>query len=145
MKNPGTIFGLNVLSIINEPTTAAITYCLDKKDSGERNVLIFDLGWSLEELSFDVTPLTVEEGIFEVKALAGDTHLGGEDFDSRLVDPFVTTLSRSSSASTKRTCRPVLVPFTVSALRVSVLSVHTPPLPTPLLRSTPSMLLTLDS
>ena len=79
-KDAGAIAGLNVLRIINEPTAAAIAYGLDKKD--ERNVLIFDLGGG----TFDVSILTIEEGIFEVKATAGDTHLGGEDFDNRMVD-----------------------------------------------------------
>merc|ERR1712023_346914 len=83
-KDAGTIAGLNVLRIINEPTAAAIAYGLDKKGD-ERNVLIFDLGGG----TFDVSLLTIEEGIFEVKATAGDTHLGGEDFDNRLVDYFV--------------------------------------------------------
>jgi len=86
-KDAGAITGLNVLRIINEPTAAAIAYGLDKKASGdkaERNVLIFDLGGG----TFDVSLLTIEEGIFEVKATAGDTHLGGEDFDSRLVNFF---------------------------------------------------------
>ena len=81
-KDAGTISGLNVLRIINEPTAAAIAYGLDKKSSQERNVLIFDLGGG----TFDVSLLTIEEGIFEVKATNGHTHLGGEDFDNRLVD-----------------------------------------------------------
>jgi L1 cell adhesion molecule like protein len=82
-KDAGSISGLNVLRIINEPTAAAIAYGLDKKsEKGERNVLIFDLGGG----TFDVTLLSIDEGIFEVKATAGDTHLGGEDFDNRLVD-----------------------------------------------------------
>jgi len=80
-KDAGTISGLNVLRIINEPTAAAIAYGLDKK-GGEHNVLIFDLGGG----TFDVSLLTIEDGIFEVKATAGDTHLGGEDFDNRLVE-----------------------------------------------------------
>merc|ERR1712134_125305 len=67
---------------INEPTAAAIAYGLDKKGSGERNVLIYDMGGG----TFDVSVLTIEDGIFEVKSTAGDTHLGGEDFDNRLVD-----------------------------------------------------------
>ena len=82
-KDAGTISGLNVLRIINEPTAAAIAYGLDKKGA-EKNVLIFDLGGG----TFDVSLLTIEEGIFEVKATAGDTHLGGEDFDNRLVEHF---------------------------------------------------------
>ncbi|ELK30986.1 PREDICTED: heat shock cognate 71 kDa protein [Myotis davidii] len=76
-KDAGTIAGLNVLRIINEPTAAAIAYGLDKKVGAERNVLIFDLGGG----TFDVSILTIEDGIFEVKSTAGDTHLGGEDFD----------------------------------------------------------------
>ncbi|EKF38774.1 glucose-regulated protein 78, putative [Trypanosoma cruzi marinkellei] len=83
----GTIAGLEVLRIINEPTAAAIAYGLEKKaDKGEKVVLIFDLGGG----TFDVTLLTIDGGIFEVKATAGDTHLGGEDFDNRLVDYFAT-------------------------------------------------------
>jgi heat shock protein 1/8 len=80
-KDAGTIAGLNVLRIINEPTSAAIAYGLDKKDK-EQNILIFDLGGG----TFDVSILSIDEGIFEVKATAGDTHLGGEDFDNRMVD-----------------------------------------------------------
>ena len=78
-KDAGTICGMNVLRIINEPTAAAIAYGLDKKTGAERNVLIFDLGGG----TFDVSILTIEDGIFEVKSTAGDTHLGGEDFDNR--------------------------------------------------------------
>jgi len=81
-KDAGTIAGLNVLRIINEPTAAAIAYGLDKKSTQEKNVLIFDLGGG----TFDVSLLTIEEGIFEVKATNGHTHLGGEDFDNRLVE-----------------------------------------------------------
>jgi len=81
-KDAGAISGLNVLRIINEPTAAAIAYGLDKKASGERNVLIYDMGGG----TFDVSLLTIEDGIFEVNATAGDTHLGGEDFDNRVVD-----------------------------------------------------------
>ncbi|KAI4527541.1 heat shock protein HSS1 [Schizophyllum commune Loenen D] len=91
-KDAGTIAGLNVLRIINEPTAAAIAYGLDKKVTGERNVLIFDLGGG----TFDVSLLTIEEGIFEVKATAGDTHLGGEDFDNRLVNHFVQEFKRKN-------------------------------------------------
>jgi len=91
-KDAGTIAGLNVLRIINEPTAAAIAYGLDKKASrsGEKTVLIFDLGGG----TFDVSLLTIEEGIFEVKATAGDTHLGGEDFDNRLVNFCVQEFKR---------------------------------------------------
>ncbi|KAF8025261.1 hypothetical protein BT93_F2181 [Corymbia citriodora subsp. variegata] len=91
-KDAGAIAGLNVLRMINEPTAAAIAYGLDKKASrtGEKNVLIFDLGGG----TFDVSLLTIEEGIFEVKATAGDTHLGGEDFDNRLVNHCVQEFRR---------------------------------------------------
>merc|ERR1719299_62704 len=91
MKDAGSIAGLNVLRIINEPTAAAIAYGLDKKGD-EKNVLIFDLGGG----TFDVSLLTIEEGIFEVKATAGDTHLGGEDFDNRLVNHFVAEFKRKN-------------------------------------------------
>merc|ERR1712032_147108 len=81
-KDAATISGMNVLRIINEPAAAAIAYGLDKKGAGERNILIYDMGGG----TFDVSLLTIEDGIFEVKATAGDTHLGGEDFDNRIVD-----------------------------------------------------------
>jgi len=91
-KDAGIISGLNVLRIINEPTAAAIAYGLDKKKGSktESNVLIFDLGGG----TFDVSILSIDDGIFEVKATAGDTHLGGEDFDNRLVDHFVKEFQR---------------------------------------------------
>merc|ERR1712003_518507 len=90
-KDAGVIAGLNVLRIINEPTAAAIAYGLDKKkDEKESNVLIFDLGGG----TFDVSILSIEGGIFEVKSTAGDTHLGGEDFDNRMVDHFVKEFLR---------------------------------------------------
>jgi len=89
-KDAGAIAGLNVLRIINEPTAAAIAYGLDKKTTGETNVLIFDLGGG----TFDVSLLTIDDGIFEVKATAGDTHLGGEDFDNRLVNHFTQEFKR---------------------------------------------------
>ncbi|EEB91090.1 hypothetical protein MPER_10616 [Moniliophthora perniciosa FA553] len=101
-KDAGTISGLNVLRIINEPTAAAIAYGLDKKVQGERNVLIFDLGGG----TFDVSLLTIEEGIFEVKATAGDTHLGGEDFDNRLVNHFVQEFKRKN----QKDCPPTRAP-----------------------------------
>jgi L1 cell adhesion molecule like protein len=81
-KDAGAIAGLNVLRIINEPTAAAIAYGLDKLQDKEKNVLIFDLGGG----TFDVSLLTIEAGLFEVKATSGDTHLGGEDFDNRMVE-----------------------------------------------------------
>jgi len=88
-KDAGHIAGLNVLRIINEPTAAAIAYGLDKK-SEEKNVLIFDLGGG----TFDVSLLTIDDGIFEVKATAGDTHLGGEDFDNILMKYFIDEFKR---------------------------------------------------
>ncbi|KAJ6552950.1 Hsp70 protein-domain-containing protein [Mycena capillaripes] len=91
-KDAATISGLNVLHLISEPTAAALAYGLDKKlaGAGERNVLIFDLGGR----TFDVSLLTIEDRIFEVKATAGNTHLGGEDFDNRLVDHFSAKFKR---------------------------------------------------
>jgi L1 cell adhesion molecule like protein len=89
-KDAGAIAGLNVLRIINEPTAAAIAYGLDKRKSGECNILIFDLGGG----TFDVSLLTLDDGIFEVKATAGDTHLGGEDFDNRMVSYFIEEFKR---------------------------------------------------
>merc|ERR1711959_638314 len=89
-KDAGRIAGLNVLRIINEPTAAAIAYGLGKKDDAEQNVLIFDLGGG----TFDVSLLTIEDGIFEVKATAGDTHLGGEDFDHNMVQHFIKEFKR---------------------------------------------------
>nr|ADJ96609.1 heat shock protein 70-p3 [Oxycera pardalina] len=90
-KDAGAIAGLNVLRIINEPTAAALAYGLDKNLSGERNVLIFDLGGG----TFDVSILTIDEGsLFEVRATAGDTHLGGEDFDNRLVSHLADEFKR---------------------------------------------------
>ena len=92
-KDAGTIAGLNVTRIINEPTAAAIAYGLDKKngsDTGEKNVLIFDCGGG----THDVSLLTIDDGIFEVKATAGDTHLGGEDFDNNMVQHFVSEFKR---------------------------------------------------
>ncbi|KAK7096814.1 heat shock protein 68-like [Littorina saxatilis] len=90
-KDAGAIAGLNVLRIINEPTAAALAYGLDKNVAGEKNILIFDLGGG----TFDVSILTISEGsLFEVKSTAGDTHLGGEDFDGRLVDHFCQEFKR---------------------------------------------------
>ena len=89
-KDAGTIAGLNVLRIVNEPTAAALAYGLDRGIEKERVVLIFDLGGG----TFDVSILSIEDGVFEVKATAGDTHLGGEDFDNRLVNHFVEEFKR---------------------------------------------------
>merc|ERR1712216_321899 len=102
-KDAGIIAGLNVMRIINEPTAAAIAYGLDKKATsiGEKNILIFDLGGG----TFDVSLLTIEEGIFEVKATAGDTHLGGEDFDTRMVDYFASEFKRKSKKDLTESAR----------------------------------------
>jgi L1 cell adhesion molecule like protein len=90
-KDAGVIAGLNILRIINEPTAAAIAYGLDKTNvKGEKNILIFDLGGG----TFDVSVLTIDEGVFEVRSTAGDTHLGGEDFDNRLVTHFTEEFRR---------------------------------------------------
>jgi heat shock protein 1/8 len=89
-KDAGTIAGLNVLRIINEATAAAIAYGLDKQLEDEKNVLVFDLGGG----TFDVSLLAIKGGIFEVKATAGNTHLGGEDFDSQLVNHFSAEFRR---------------------------------------------------
>jgi molecular chaperone DnaK (HSP70) len=78
-KDAGLIAGLKVERVLNEPTAAAIAYGLDKLKGKEENILVFDLGGG----TFDVSLLTIESGLFEVKATAGDTHLGGEDFDQR--------------------------------------------------------------
>ena len=83
-KDAGTIAGLNVMRVVNEPTAAALAYGLDKNDK-ERHIVVYDLGGG----TFDVSALTVEDGVFEVLATAGDTHLGGEDFDQRVMDFFV--------------------------------------------------------
>ena len=88
-KDAGVIAGLNVLRVINEPTAAAIAYGLDKKSSfEEKNILIFDLGGG----TFDLLILSIDGGVFEVKATAGDTHLGGEDFNNRLENYFVQVI-----------------------------------------------------
>ena len=90
-KDAGLIAGLNILRIINEPTAAAIAYGLDNSnDKREKNILVFDLGGG----TFDVSILTIDEGVFEVKSTSGDTHLGGEDFDNTLVDFFIQEIKR---------------------------------------------------
>jgi heat shock protein 5 len=88
-KDAGTISGLNVVRILNEPTAAAIAYGLDKK-TGERNILVFDLGGG----TFDVSILTIDNGVFEVVSTNGDTHLGGEDFDQRVMDHFIKLIKK---------------------------------------------------
>ncbi|XP_030750490.1 heat shock protein 68-like [Sitophilus oryzae] len=103
-KDAGVIAGLNVLRIINEPTAAALAYGLDKNLKGEKNVLIFDLGGG----TFDVSILTIDEGsLFEVKSTAGDTHLGGEDFDNRLVNHFAEEFKRKFKKDLKTNPRAI--------------------------------------
>ena len=91
-KDAGVIAGLDVLRIINEPTAAAIAYGMDKK-SGEKNIVVFDLGGG----TFDVSLLTIDNGVFEVVATAGDTHLGGEDFDQRLTEHFTKIFKKKNN------------------------------------------------
>ncbi|XP_066911060.1 heat shock cognate 71 kDa protein-like [Clytia hemisphaerica] len=103
-KDAGVIAGLNVLRVVNEPTAAAIAYGLDKFTDDERNVLIFDLGGG----TFDVSVLAIDNGVFEVKSTRGDTHLGGEDFDNRMVEHFVAEIKRKHKkdiTSNKRAIR----------------------------------------
>lgn len=101
-KDAGTIAGLNVLRIINEPTAAALAYGLDKNLQGEKNVLIFDLGGG----TFDVSILSISEGsLFEVKSTAGDTHLGGEDFDNRMVNYLADEFKRKFHKDLKSNAR----------------------------------------
>ena len=88
-KDAGTIAGLNVLRVVNEPTAAAIAYGLDKT-GGERNIIVYDLGGG----TFDVSLLSIDDGVFEVLATAGDTHLGGEDFDNRVIEHFTKVWKR---------------------------------------------------
>merc|ERR1712139_744512 len=100
-KDAGTIAGINVLRIINEPTAAAIAYGLDRQQANERNILIFDLGGG----TFDVSLLAIEEGIFEVKATNGHTHLGGEDFDNKLVDFCMNDFKKKSGLDISKNAR----------------------------------------
>lgn len=95
-KDAGAIAGLDVLRIINEPTAAAIAYGMDKKQ-GEKSIIVFDLGGG----TFDVSLLTIDNGVFEVVATAGDTHLGGEDFDQRLTEHFVKIFKKKHSVDVK--------------------------------------------
>jgi len=98
-KDAGIIAGLEVLRIINEPSAAAIAYGLDKKD--EKNIVVFDLGGG----TFDVSILTIDNGVFEVLATAGDTHLGGEDFDQRVTDHFVKHFKKKNGVDIKTDVR----------------------------------------
>ena len=101
-KDAGAIAGLNVMRIINEPTAAAIAYGLDKTDK-EQNILVFDLGGG----TFDVTLLTIDQGVFEVLATNGDTHLGGEDFDQRVMDHFIKLYKKKTGKDVTRDNRAV--------------------------------------
>jgi heat shock protein 5 len=104
-KDAGTIAGLNVLRVVNEPTAAALAYGLDKQSESERQIIVYDLGGG----TFDVSALTVDSGVFEVMATAGDTHLGGEDFDNRVIQYLVkkfnkehdTDISKNAKAMSK--------------------------------------------
>ena len=101
-KDAGAIAGLNVLHILNEPTAAAIAYGIDKIGNDKsKNVLIFDLGGG----TVDVSLLTIQDGVFEVKAVSGDTHLGGEDFDNRLLKHLVAIFKRQSRVDISRDTR----------------------------------------
>jgi len=101
-KDAGTIAGLNVMRIINEPTAAAIAYGLDKKE-GEKNILVFDLGGG----TFDVSMLTIDGGVFEVISTNGDTHLGGEDFDQRVMDYFMKLYKKKTGKDVRKNDRTV--------------------------------------
>merc|ERR1712216_959327 len=101
-KDAGTISGMKVQRIINEPTAAAIAYGLDKK-GGEKNILVFDLGGG----TFDVTLLTIDNGVFEVLATNGDTHLGGEDFDHRVMQYFMRLFKKKHKKDLKTDKRAV--------------------------------------
>ncbi|KAI1301198.1 Heat shock 70 kDa protein C [Halotydeus destructor] len=101
-KDAGVIAGLVVMRIINEPTAAAIAYGLDKKD-GEKNILVFDLGGG----TFDVSLLTIDNGVFEVISTNGDTHLGGEDFDQRVMDHFIKLYKKKSGKDVRSDNRAV--------------------------------------
>lgn len=100
-KDAGTISGLTVMRIINEPTAAAIAYGLDKK--GEKNILVFDLGGG----TFDVSLLTIDNGVFEVVATNGDTHLGGEDFDQRVMEHFIKLFKKKHDKDLRKDARAV--------------------------------------
>ncbi|KAG5835182.1 hypothetical protein ANANG_G00269420 [Anguilla anguilla] len=96
-KDAGVIAGLNVIRIINEPTAAAIAYGMDKRD-GEKNILVFDLGGG----TFDVSLLTIDNGVFEVVATNGDTHLGGEDFDQRVMEHFIKLYKKKTGKDVRK-------------------------------------------
>jgi heat shock protein 5 len=122
-KDAGRIAGLNVLRIINEPTAAAIAYGLDKK-GGERNVLIYDLGGG----TFDVSLLSIEDGVFEVLATAGDTHLGGQDFDNRVVQHFIKLIKKKHGKDISNDKRAVMkLKKEVERVKCALSSQHSTP------------------
>jgi L1 cell adhesion molecule like protein len=100
-KDAGVIAGLNILRIINEPTAAAIAFGLNEKSADERSALIFDLGGG----TFDVSLLDINGGMFEVRATAGDTHLGGEDFDNRMVNYFADRFQKKFKSDLRQSPR----------------------------------------
>ena len=102
-KDAGTIAGIDILRVISGPTAAAIAYGLDKKVGTERNVLIFDLGGG----TFDVSVLTIEHGMFDIKSTSGDTHLGGEDFDNRMVNHFIQEFKHKNKKDIRGNARSV--------------------------------------
>lgn len=102
-KDAGAIAGLNVMRIINEPTAAAIAFGVNKKASGEKNVIVYDLGGG----TFDVSLLTIDQGVFEVAATSGDTHLGGEDFDQKVMDYFINLYKEKTGKDVRKDNRAV--------------------------------------
>jgi heat shock protein 5 len=100
-KDAGTIAGLQILRIINEPTAAAIAYGLDKKSKSESRIIVYDLGGG----TFDVSLLSIDDGVFEVLATAGDTHLGGEDFDNRVIEYFVKQYKKKTGTDVSTNLR----------------------------------------
>ncbi|PKS11502.1 hypothetical protein jhhlp_003267 [Lomentospora prolificans] len=100
-KDAGVIAGLNVLRIVNEPTAAAIAYGLDKTDVGERHIIVYDLGGG----TFDVSLLSIDEGVFEVLSTAGDTHLGGEDFDQRVINYFAKSFNKKHNVDVTKNAK----------------------------------------
>ena len=94
-KDAGTIAGLTILRVVNEPTAAALAYGLDKKRDGETKVLVYDLGGG----TFDVSIVAIEDGVFEILSTAGDTHLGGEDFDNRVIEHLLSLYEKRHPGS----------------------------------------------
>eukprot|EP01083_Nonionella_stella_P057139 150133_1 len=102
-KDAGTIAGLKIIRIINEPTAAALAYGLDRQSDGEKNIMVYDLGGG----TFDVSLLTIDDGVFEVLATSGDTHLGGEDFDHNVVDHFVKLFKKKHQKDLSKNARAI--------------------------------------